>query len=76
MEAKMKSKFDCIEFKRKAQERIFRDIRDMTPEDQREYFRLKAESGPLGEWWKAKKRETVASSRDAGMSNGTTRAGT
>jgi len=48
--------FDCLEFKDKAQERIYKAIKDMTPEEQREFFRTHAERGPLGEWWKAVKR--------------------
>ena len=50
-----KKTFDCVAFKRKAQDRVYEDIRGLVPEAQREYFRKQAESGPLGTWWKAVK---------------------
>ncbi len=45
--------FDCIEFKRQAQARIYERIRDLSPEEEIEYFRKAADEGPLGEWWKS-----------------------
>ena len=47
-----KKKFDCIEFKRKSQERIYEDIKDMSWEQEVQYFQKRAETGPLGDWWK------------------------
>jgi len=71
MGTKMKRNFSCIDFKQKAQERIYREITDLKPEEQREYFRSKAENGPLGEWWKKIKREAVISSKDQEIINET-----
>ena len=44
--------FDCVDFKRRAQERIYEQIRSMTHEQERAYFEQEAERGTLGEWWK------------------------
>lgn len=63
-----KKTFDCVEFKRKAQEEIYEKIKDLPPEKQREYFRVQADSGPLGDWWKAvKRRSEQERSRSAGQ---------
>ncbi|HPA44702.1 MAG TPA: hypothetical protein PLZ55_03905 [bacterium] len=43
----MKKTFDCVEMKRKAQERIYEEIRDLTPEKEIEYFHKAAE-----DFWK------------------------
>ena len=48
--------FDCIEFKRKVQERVYEDIKDKTSQQQIEYFRNRAENGPLGDWWRLIRR--------------------
>jgi hypothetical protein len=45
-------KFDCVEFKRKAQTEIFEETRGMTPEQEIAYFNRKAETGRVGKWWK------------------------
>ncbi len=45
--------FDCVEFKRGAQAEIYEEIKDLTPEEQLEYFRKSGRSGPLSEWWRA-----------------------
>ena len=47
-----KKTFDCVAFKRRAQETIYRAIRDMTHEQERAYFEQAALAGPLGDWWK------------------------
>jgi len=44
-------RFDCIEFKRRSQERIFKDIRHLTAEEEVAYFRKQAISGPFAELW-------------------------
>jgi hypothetical protein len=41
--------FDCIAFKRAAQEKIYEQIRGMTPAEEIAWFRRKVESGPFGE---------------------------
>ncbi|MBI5017939.1 MAG: hypothetical protein HZB55_20925 [Deltaproteobacteria bacterium] len=45
--------FDCVEFKREAQAEIYKEIKELTPEEQLEYFRKSARSGHLSEWWRA-----------------------
>jgi hypothetical protein len=51
----MKKTFDCIAFKRQVQSEIYETIKGMTAEERREYFRVEAESGSLGDWWKSVK---------------------
>ena len=55
-------KFDCVEFKRQAQARIYERIKGLTPDEEIEYFRKAAEAGPLGEWW----RRIVTGTRETG----------
>lgn len=52
MARKTAKTFDCIEFKRRAQSEIYEEIKELTPQQQIEHLRERAESGPLGEWWK------------------------
>ena len=47
-----KKTFDCVAFKREAQQRIYEEIKELSAEEQIEYFRRKAEEGPLGDWWR------------------------
>ena len=44
--------FDCIAFKRQAQKKVFGETKNLTLRDQVAYFRKRANSGPLGKWWK------------------------
>ncbi|MHB1037387.1 MAG: hypothetical protein ACYC35_25350 [Pirellulales bacterium] len=55
IEKRAEKTFDCIAFKRKVQAEIYEDIKDLSPAEEIEYFRKKAETGPLGKWWKSKK---------------------
>lgn len=61
-----KKKFDCIEFKRKAQERIYEEIKDMSWEEEVAYFQREAEKGPLGSWWKKVKEAQEQRKKKAG----------
>ena len=45
--------FDCLEFKRQAQARIYEKITGPSHDEEIEYFRRSVDEGPLGEWWKA-----------------------
>ena len=47
-----KKDFDCVEFKRQAQARIYERIKGLSPEEEIDYFRKAAEEGSLGESWK------------------------
>jgi hypothetical protein len=48
-------KFDCLEFKQKAQEEIYQDTKNLSQTQQIEYFRQRIESSRLGEWWQSLK---------------------
>ncbi len=48
-----KKRFDCVEYKRAVQERIYEEIKNLSPDEQIEYFRRRAEGGALGQWWRA-----------------------
>ena len=49
---KTEKDFDCVEFKRQAQTRIYAAIRQLSPAEEIAYFRQAAERGPLGNWWR------------------------
>jgi transcriptional regulator of acetoin/glycerol metabolism len=49
---KTEKAFDCVEFKRHAQLKIYEDIQGMTHEQERAYFERQAECGPIADWWK------------------------
>jgi hypothetical protein len=53
---KTRKAFDCIGFKRKVQAEIYEDIKELSPEQEIEYFRRRAATGPLGKWWKGLKQ--------------------
>jgi hypothetical protein len=44
--------FDCVAFKRQAQDDIYRIVRNMTPAQEIGYFAKRAQEGKLGDWWK------------------------
>ena len=44
--------FDCVEMKRKLQERIYKETRGMTPEELSAYFHRRVEEGPFADLWK------------------------
>jgi hypothetical protein len=55
-----KTGFDCILFKREAQERIFAEIKDKSVAEQISYFRDRSAKGPLGEWRQSVKKGSLA----------------
>jgi hypothetical protein len=57
---KAEKDFDCIGFKRKVQAEIYEEIKGLSPEAEIEYFRRRAATGPLGDWWKALQRRSEA----------------
>ncbi len=63
--SKVKKGFDCVEFKRQAQARIYERIKDLSPEEEIEYFRKAAEEGPLSEWWNALKSRSQSGTAGA-----------
>jgi len=44
--------FDCIAFKRAAQEKIYEQIKGMSPTEEIAWFRQKLENGPYSELWR------------------------
>jgi hypothetical protein len=60
--------FDCVEFKRRVQEEMYRETRDMTPEEEIAWYRERAETGALGDWWREIVR--VTEERRAGRAGG------
>jgi len=44
---KIEKSFDCIEYKRRVQQEIYEKIKDMTPEQEIEFFRKAVETGPF-----------------------------
>ncbi len=49
--ATSEKKFDCIEFKRNAQIKIYNRLKNIPPAEQADFFRQSSLSGPLGAWW-------------------------
>ena len=47
------NKFDCIAYKRAAQLAIYEEIKGLSREEEMAYFRTRAETGPLGDWWRS-----------------------
>lgn len=62
----MNKQLDCVDMKRKAQIKIYEDIKDMNPEEEIQYFRNKVINGPFGSLWqniahqKNKTKQTVS----------------
>jgi hypothetical protein len=53
MTTKADKHFDCVEFRHRAQLRIYGAIKDLSPEQEIDYFRRAAAQGPLGIWWRS-----------------------
>ena len=47
MSPMIEKSFDCLAYKRKVQAEIYQEIKSQTPEQQIEYFRHHAETGPF-----------------------------
>jgi hypothetical protein len=45
--------FDCLEFKREVQARIFEETRELSTADLREYFLRNVEEGPFAEYFRS-----------------------
>jgi len=66
---RVKKNFDCVEFKREAQTRIYERIKDLSPEEEISYFRKAAEGAVLGEAWNAA-RDRAKQGRSAALRGG------
>jgi hypothetical protein len=49
---KRKKAFDCVQMKRRAQEKIYAETKDLSREQLVAYFRHRAETGPFADLWK------------------------
>ncbi len=58
MSKRNRKNFDCIAYKRRVQEEIYEETKDLTIDEQVEYFSRRAQEGPLGEWWRKIQRKT------------------
>ena len=44
--------FDCVEFKRQAQARLYEATRELSAEQRRQHVRRIVETGPLADFWR------------------------
>ena len=49
---KSKKEFHCVDFKRKVQKEIYKEIWNLTPDEEIEYFRCRVKSGVFGKLWR------------------------
>ena len=49
---RVETSFDCLESKDRVQEEIYQEIRDLTHQEQIEYYERSARTRPLAHWWK------------------------
>jgi hypothetical protein len=54
---KVRKTFDCVEFKRQAQERLYEETRGMTEEERAAYIQREIENSPLADFWRRVERE-------------------
>ena len=50
---KTKKAFDCLEFKQQVQEKIYEDIKNLSPAEQITYFQNRIENSNLRDWWQS-----------------------
>lgn len=48
-----KKTFDCLAFKEKVQEKIYEDIKNLSPAEQIAYFEERIENSNLKDWWQS-----------------------
>lgn len=48
-----KKKFDAVEMKRQAQTQLNEETKGMSPKETQEFYKHRAESGPLAKFWKS-----------------------
>ena len=57
--------FDSVEMKNKIQEKIYDEIKDLTPSEEMTYFIKKVETGPFAAKWKAIQKRQIRKNRVA-----------
>jgi hypothetical protein len=62
MSKKTMKRFDCVEFKRRVQSEIYEETKHLNQREQIVYFRDRARSSFLGDWWKT--FQNVSSSQE------------
>lgn len=60
---KTDKEFKSVNFKHETQMQIHREIKNLTPKKEIEYFRHRAESSVFGKWWKKLHGGAVAAKR-------------
>jgi len=50
---KSSGSFDCVEFKREAQQCVYEAVRDLSASQEIEYFERAADAGPPGHCWRS-----------------------
>ena len=53
---KRKKAFDCVEMKRKAQEKIYAETKHLSRDELVEYFNRQVKTGPFAHLWKRPKK--------------------
>lgn len=56
-----KKTFDSIQIKRDAQESIYQTIKQMTPQEEIDYFRKSVQRSKLSKWWESVSSRTEIS---------------
>lgn len=64
---KRKKGFDCVEMKRKAQEKVYEETKHLNREQLVAYFHRQVETGPFAHLWK-RSRKTRPTARSRGGS--------
>ena len=63
-ESRRKKTFDCLAYKDRVQEEIYEKIKDMTVQEQIDYYNHAAETGPLGNWWRSIRKHPARDAED------------
>ena len=61
---RIEKSFDCLAYKERVQAEVFEHIKSMSFDEERSYFRRRAEQGPLGRWWKRVRASGQAEARE------------
>ena len=49
---RQKKAFDCVQMKRRIQEKVYEETKDMTPQERIAYLRRRVEEGPFAQLWR------------------------
>jgi len=60
---KCRKDFDCVQMKRRIQEKIYAETKDLSREQLIAYFRRHAETGPFANLWNKPQKKTRAKTR-------------